>query len=278
MQVNSPEEKNYGSKRVLFNITLTENVEKIGYINWNDKVPKWKNLCKGCDEYGSIRKKTKNLNEGQNNITIKATDYFGQVKEENASLFIDSKEPKISKIEPTRNSVVNGSEFYIKYTEDDLQDITLFYGTGTESITKDDCLAGRNQECIFRNIDLTGYENQWIEYYFEVSDSVNTVQSRKTRVFVDTISPILTVNSPVNEAGYGRNVPFNMTVTEDVTLEYIDNFEVIPRWRRLTSNNDEYGSIKTKTKSFKKGIHNIQIRATDKAGNSVSYPISFDVT
>jgi len=78
-------------------------------------------------------------------------------------------------------------------------------------------------------------------------------------------------------ANYERRVQFNMIVSEDVTLEYIDYFDTNPRWRRLCSNCDEYGDSRTKTKSFKRGLHNVEIRAVDKAGNSDTEQISFNV-
>lgn len=277
LTVFSPQAGIFNSKRVPFNITTTTRVEKIEYINHNDVRPRWKVLCRNCDEYGFDRGKTKTLNEGENNITIRATDGFSNTKEENIILFIDSKKPRISRTEPRRNSVVNGSEFYIKYTEDNLQNITLFYGTGTEFITKYDCPAGKNQECWFRNINLSAYNGQYIEYWFEVSDLVNVAESRKTRIKVDTSIPVLTVNSPINGGTYGRKIQFNITISEEVDLEYIDNSETRPRWRTLCTRCDEYGNNRAKTKSLKKGLHNIKIRAVDKAGNSDTEEISFNV-
>jgi hypothetical protein len=275
LQVNSPDNIIYDSKRIAFNITTTDEVEKIEYINYYDNKPRWKILCRNCDEYGLLKKKTQTLNEGWNNITIKATDEFGQMKEENITLFIDSKAPVISKTEPKRNSVINGSEFYIKYTEDNLQKVELFWNPSQEL----NCFAGKNQECR-TFVDLSAFDGNWIEYYFEVSDSINIVQSKKTRVLVDTTSPILTINSPKNQIDgetYDRRVPFNITISEDVLLEYIDNSVASPRWRRLTSNSDEYGNTRKKTLTFKRGIHKIQIRATDRAGNSDIEAISFEV-
>ena len=274
MVVYSPKNIIYDSRRVLFNISTTDDVEKMEYINWNDKKPRWRILCRYCDEYGLLKKKTQTLNEGKNNITIRASDEFNQIKEENISLFIDSIKPKISKTDPKRNSVINGSEFYIKYTEGNLKNITLFWNPSQEL----NCSSGKNQECR-TFVNLTAFNGNWIEYYFEVSDSINIVQSKTTRVLVDTISPELTINMPKNLVSetYDRKVPFNITVSEDVLLEYIDNSVANPRWRRLTSNSNEYGSTRKKTLPFKRGNHNILIRAIDKAGNSDIEAISFEV-
>ena len=261
----------FSDKRVEINIVSLGG--EADYMKYSDNDGAIRTLCRNCDSYD--RRKT--FRDGFHELKIFGLFGIGEI-DYNINFTVDSTKPRISRTEPKRNSVINGSEFYIKYTEDNLQNITLFYGTN--QTTKYNCTAGRNQECIFSEVDLTGYKNQWIEYYFEVTDVARTVQSKKTRVLVDTTSPILTVNMPkdtdINET-YGRKVPFNMTVTEDVLLEYIDNSDVKPRWRRLTSNNDEYGSIRTKIKSFKRGLHNIQIRATDKAGNSDIKKINFEV-
>jgi len=279
MKIHSPEDGIYDSRRVQFNITISDDVT-LEYINYNDKRPRWKRLCKKCDEYGSSRKRMKSLEEGENNITIKATDKFGNTKEENISLFIDSKKPRISKIKPRRNSVVNGSGFYIKYLEDNVKELSINYNPSI-ILNTEDCISSRRYKECYYDLDLTDYDGQWIEYYFKLIDIANnTKESRKTRVFVDTTPPTLTINMPedmIDDESYGRKVPFNITISEDVTLEYIDYNDRRPRWRRLCSRCDEYGFNRARTKSFKRGIHNIEIRARDRAGNSDSESISFKV-
>ncbi len=270
--VYSPEDIVYGDGQVLFNITATEKVARLEYLNWNNNNPKWRILCKECYEYGNSKKKTQTLKEGENNITIRATDSFGQATEENISVFIDSKKPKISEIKPRTNAVINGSEFFIKYTEDNLQNITLFFNP---KITLENCPAGKNQNCS-TSADLSAYDGKWIDYWFEVGDAVRNVSSRKTRIFVDTTSPELKVNLP-KDALYLRKVPFDITVSEEVILEYFDSNINSPKWRTLCTRCNEYGYSKEKTITFSKGSHDIIIRAVDKAGNSEEKEISFEV-
>jgi len=272
LKVYFPEDTIYDSRRVPFSVSTTEEVAKIEYKNWADSRPRWKRLCRNCDEYGVSRKRTKTLKEGENIITIRATDSYGQINEENINLFIDSRTPRISRTYPRRNKVINGSEFYIKYTENNLENITLFYGTEDTTKYNPECDAGRNKECIFNDVGLGGYEDTWIEYWFEVNDAINTKESRKTKVFVDTVSPVLDVEFPKDGEIYGRKVPFDITVTEDVTLEYQDN---LGRWRRLCTRCDGYGNSRGRTKSFRRGHHNVLIRAVDKAGNSDVEVINF---
>lgn len=258
LSVYSPEDISYEKKSVLFNITTADYVEKIEYINYNDKRPNWKILCRYCNEY--IR--NRNLNEGKNNITIRATDEYGQIEEKNISLFIDSKKPIIHSVIPTKNKFTNGNLFYIKYSEDNLEEVELFWNE--ESMVLN-CSSGRKQECT-TSIDLSSNDGEEIEFWFEVSDSINTVITKKTKVLVDTTSPILSINMPKN-ATYQRKVPINLSVSENVTIEYMDSWDERPEWRKLCSDCDNYGFDKEKTKSFRKGIHELIIKATDEAGN-----------
>ncbi|MBU3906741.1 MAG: lamin tail domain-containing protein [Nanoarchaeota archaeon] len=264
LSVYSPQNGTYGSRKILFNITTTEDVERIEYKNWNDKKPKFAELCSNCNEYGFSKKKTKTLNEGQNNISIRASDSYGNVNEQNISFFIDSKEPIISKTEPGKNSVTNGSKFYVKYSEDNLQRISVIFNNTEVNLTG--CVSGKNKNCSI-NLDLSGYNGRYIDYQFKIKDSINEVLSKQTRVLVDSTSPILIVNSPAN-ANYTRRVPFNISITEEITLEYYDNSIFNPKWRTLCTRCDKYGDTRLKRISFKSGNHDLLIRAVDEAGNS----------
>jgi len=277
MTINSPFEKIYSERGIVFNITLTKEA-KLEYKNWNDNTLKWKTLCSNCNEYGESRIKRKSFSEGEYNITIRATDDVGQVKEENILFSVDSKKPKISKTLPKRNSFTNGSDFYIKYTEDNVKNVSItIQGSEIQVYPVDisKCVESKKYTECFVDLNLSDYDGQSIEYWFEVSDYVRDVSSRKTKVKVDTTSPVLTVNSPENNLTYGRKVVFNISVSEDVKIEYIDNSA--SRWKRLCSNCDEYGESRKKTKSFKRGVHDILIRATNKAGNIDIKEINFDV-
>ena len=87
----------------------------------------------------------------------------------------------------------------------------------------------------------------------------------------------ITNSFPKNETYYGRRVPFNINISEKVLLEYYDEDSRSPRWRRLCSNCNEYGISRSKRKSFTRGIHDLLIRATDKAGNSDIQEITLEI-
>lgn len=261
MNVSSPQDGIYGTRIIPFNISLNTTVKILEYINYNDTRIRWGKLCKDCNEYGNNSRRTKILNEGNNTITIRATDSFGNVKEKNISLFIDSRPPRIIKTLPRRNEVTNGTGFYIKYTEDNPKKIELFWN-GNKTLN---CTPGINQECRI-DVNLSDHDGKFIDYYFNVSDLVRTVKSKLTRVKVDTTPPVLNIIMPKDGETYGRSVPFNITVSEDVLLEYYNKSDSRPT--TLCNNCDDYGNSTKKTKSFRKGSYNLLIRATDKAGQS----------
>jgi len=279
MTIYSPQNINYSSRRVQFNITLSEE-GRLEYINYNDRRPRWRRICSSCEEYGYSSKRTKSMKEGENNVSIKLTDQFGIMEEQNISLFVDSKKPRISRTYPRRNKVTNGSDFSIKYTESNVEEIELFFNSSNLSsrIELYNCSSGRNQECSIR-IDVSDYDGQVIDYYYNITDTVRTVSSRLVKkVLVDTTDPNITINIPLNDSVSGRRVQLNITVSEEVLLEYYDDNTYRPRWRRLCSRCDEYGESRIRKKSFYfTGQHNVLIRATDKAGNTDVKEVSFTV-
>jgi hypothetical protein len=275
MNVSSPESKVYDIRRIPFNITLNRKVELLEYINYNDIKPRWKRLCKDCDEFGFSKKRTKTARVGENNISIRAIGGFGQTIEENISLFVDARKPKISKAEPRRNSVTNGSDFYLKYTEDNLVDVLLSWNP-TLNLNSFCNESGKNKECFF-NVDLTGFENQEIEYYFNITDiSGNSDSSRITKVLVDTLDPEL---NSFNYSMIGRRIEFEFNITEINfdEINYIDLEENKPRERRLCTRLDNDG-ICEKRKTFRKGFHNLVINVLDDAGNSVITNVNFTIS
>ncbi len=255
-----------------FNITTSEEV-LLELIDTSDLRPRWSALCSNCDEYGFTRLRTRTFRDGLHNLIIRATDKAGNSAQASVNIEIDSKAPVIISTEPRRNSIFNGSQFEIMYTEENLQEVALSFNP---TILLQNCLAGSRQSCS-TFADLSSYDGTFIEYFFQVSDELQTTTSRTTRVFVDTTSPILTINSPEDSGIYDRRVPFNITITEKSDLEYIDNLNNNPRWRTLCSNCDEYGFTRLRTRTFREGHHDLTIRAVDEAGNSDQQEISFTV-
>lgn len=273
MTVTSPLEIMYPKKSVPFDIEATETVAKIEFIDNDAKNPAWKVLCRECNAYT----RSQSLNDGAHNLTIKATDHYGLVREASVSLFVDSKSPIIFSTSPKKGSVVNGSSFSVNYTEDNLAGVTLFYGNDVDGFTSVlmDCVPGIKKGCV-TSLDLSAFDGLSLDYYFQVNDSANSILSKKTQVKVDTSPPLMTLNSPL-AGSYAKSVPFNVSVSEPVRLEYLDLSQG-SRWNTLCNQCSEFGLSRLKTKTFKPGSHNLLVRASDKANNLDVEEVSFVVS
>ncbi len=272
INIISPMQDNiYDDRRIPVIILLSEEAE---YLKVSDNGGRFRNLCRNCDSLGFWSTRIMGFDEGFHELEFVAV-FSDRTVSQNVSFFIDSKDPTITKTTPARNQVTNGSDFSVKYTESNVKEILLIWNP-TINLTGQ-CASGEDVICNVPQVDLTAFDGQEIEYWFNVTDIAdNTDSSIPTKVLVDTTSPLLTVNAPVNTA-YGRRVPFNLSVSEDVTLDLIDNSDLSPTWKRICSNCNSYGLTSLRTKSFKTGMHDIVIRATDKAGNSDSEAVSLDV-
>ncbi|HLD97715.1 MAG TPA: lamin tail domain-containing protein [Candidatus Nanoarchaeia archaeon] len=275
--INSPVSTNYNERRIPINISVEGEEALLQYINYNDRVPRWKRLCTTCSEYGDSRKKAIFFNEGWNNITVQAVGKLsGGIVEENIVFFIDSVAPRVSSTYPSNNKLTNGSLFKVKYSENNLDNISLVIN-GNEVI-RDDCMSGRNQECNFSvNFSEFNINDSQAAYYFELRDLLHSIRSRLVRVYIDDTIPVITVNLPENITYIDRRIPINITVSESVRLEYKDITEIRPVTRRLCSNCGEYGNVRGKTSIFKSGYHELEVKATDRAGNSASTIVAFSV-
>ncbi|MBU0761265.1 MAG: CehA/McbA family metallohydrolase, partial [Nanoarchaeota archaeon] len=255
----------YPERRILFDVEATEKLDKIEYIDYSETRPRWKRLCSKCEEYSL----EKSFTEGEHEIAVRCVPYYGEPEKHELVFTNDYKDPSISRTEPRRNDFTNGSDFMVRYTEENVEEISLFWNP---SITKTDCESGRNQECYF-NINLTDYDNQEIGYYFTIEDIAgNTDESRLTEVKVDTTSPVL--NNPDSfwwrgEGRYEKYVYFEFDVTENDfdEINYIDWEDRNPRERRLCSRlRDEI--CETKKRFDIDEDHNLTITILDEAGNS----------
>ena len=244
-------------RRIILNVSLNEEGEI-----WYKTNRRFKRLCKDCDSY----LKKKSFDEGNNSLVVRAVDEFGNYNEENVSFFVDSKKPRIRKIEPRRGFATG--EFLIKYREDNVEKVSLFYNN---SIVFGNCFSGKNEECIFE-INLSSYEGSEISYYFEVEDVAgNKDRSRNYSVFVDTVPvEILELNHSVVE----NYVYFEIELDSEARyLKYIEN----GREKRLCSRCDNYGIDRVRKKRFSEGIHNITVFTEDEAGNEDREEVIFEV-
>jgi len=258
LNVYSPENKLYNNKKIVFNISASEILYKIEYINYNDASPRLKSLCTNCEEYGFLKLRRITLNEGDNNITIRGTGEFGQVVEKNIFLKIESKQPKIIKTFPERGFV--SGIFNISFEEENPMNVTLSYGNigigfRIGKVDLPNCVLERKKWSCGINVNLFDFDGQEIEYYFSVVDVANNTAISKIRSLdVDFTPPI------INEFGYtimGNRVKFDFNITENNfnRINYIDYNEKAPRQRALCTTLKN--GICIKKISFPIGEHNL---------------------
>ncbi len=256
----------YKENRIKFLINAPKKLDKIEYIDFSERIPRFRILCRDCTEY----KKAVSFTDGEHNIIVKCNDEESKSEDYPISLSVDSKEPNILSIRPGRNSFTNG-EFTVKYNEDNLKYARLFWNP---NLTMNNCPSGRQQECKIK-VNLSSWNGQQIEYWFEIEDIAgNKDISNKAPVFIDTIHPI------INQFDYsidGFRVKFIIGIIESNlgAVEYIDYNDRIPRWKALcfSLRNNACNT----TKNFRRGNHQLEIKVIDKAGNFVIKNIEFQI-
>ncbi len=233
---------------------------------------RWNRLCSSCQSYSGI----KTFGEGNHSLIIKGSSINSGIKYLNNTFFIDSKDPQISTTKPSSRKYTNGSDFYIKYTEDNCRTLRILING--QQVYSNTCQSGKNIENT-SPLDISSFNGQEVEYKFLITDIANnTDESRPTKIKVDTTAPeIKDFTTPV----IGRYVYFNMTILNEDRysfnkVEYFDSFDgTRARWKSLCTslkNNNCYKKV-----SFSTGSHNLIVRTTDDAGNSDTETLSFTI-
>ena len=262
----------------LFDIDVTElNLAEISYIDNNDERPRLKRLCSSLVD-GRCSKRV-SFRDGLHEVDIQVTDKAGNSVGEHISFFTDSKEPRITRTEPTRGFA--DGNFELQFSEENPKSIILHYGNSeTEYRNKEvdivnECYEERRRQYCSTKVDLKDYDGQEIEYWFDLIDIVdNSVESRHTILAVDTTYPV------INNLEYSIDryyVYFDIDITEEnlYGVEYYDHSESTPRWKRICS--ILYNGKCEKKVYFGRGLHDVDIQVTDKAGNSVGENIDFEI-
>lgn len=173
--INLPNGEWYKSRKLLLNISLNEKAKELNYILNN----KLKKLCVGCSFYNRLT----SFAEGQNNLNVQAKTYNNLTFNKYVTFNIDSISPKISKTLPSKTG--NGA-FSVQYTEANVKEVKLFYGTDPFNLDNSkefSCLSGIKVSCS-DFADLSSYNGQYIYYRFLVKDDFATVYSKTTKTLV----------------------------------------------------------------------------------------------
>lgn len=264
----SPNKAIYNATSILLGLNSTYTFSKIEYVDNLDSGGKWTSLCTNCNYYS----KAKTLKEGNNTLIFRGILPDGKNITNQTKLFVDSKKPQISTIKPVSMKYTNGSDFYIKYSEDNCKALKLIMND--VEVKSGSCKSGKNIEEAF-TYNLSKYNSQSVNYKIKIIDIAdNFVESRATKVKIDTLSPVI---KDLKYPTSGKYVLFNMTILNENAnsfgkVEYMDNGG---RWTSLCTslkNNVCYKKILLKT-----GTHSITIRVTDEAGNQDSKMISVNI-
>lgn len=271
IEIHSPKNKTYDQRRILVNASVM-NKSKYIYTSLNGE--RFSRACSDCNSAVY----TDYAREGSNELRIMAMNYDGSSFSSSMNFFVDTKKPTISKVVPENKEYSKGiTRFSIKYTEDNLENMSVFYGASAlNEFVMPDCPSGRYQEC-FADIDLSSYDGKQVQYYFVVRDQVHNVSSTINTIFIDNKVPVVTVSSPeakppVFQGLYTtRRIPLTVNVSENV--ERLEMSIDWGRFSRLCGNCNYYNRVR----SFDEGKHTLTIKATDKAGNEGYAEVQFIV-
>ncbi len=273
LTLNSPvQDALYTSRSVLLDFNLDE-VADVYYLDNINGRGRWTRVCSNCNAGQSYSRK-RSFTEGLNNLTFKAKDVIGNTAYLDVVFFIDSKEPKISGVEPRTEFI--GSTFYVSYTEENIDEVKLHYGnsqTGFNELTLTGCPSGTKQSCQI-DVNLIAYDEQEIEYWFVVKDMAGNIdESKVLSAKVDETFPI------INSLDYrtdGKYVYFDIEVDEanfdEVSYSYIDTKGKLKE-KKLCSK--LINGVCEKKVSFKDGTHGVDIVVTDEAGHAVAQNVEF---
>ena len=262
IEIHSPKNVTYDRKNILVNVSVTNNSKYI-YTSLNGE--RFSKKCSDCNSTSY----TDYAIEGSNNLTVSAINYDNSSINQSVSFFVDTIKPTVIETDPKNNEYEKGIvNFTIRYTENYLKNISIFYGTNTlQEFVMKNCPSGRNQECS-SEIDLSSYDGKKVQYFFVIRDQTHAINSRNSTIFVDNTIPIINITTPESEIYNITSLLLEINVSEKVALKSsIDG----SNFRSLCSNCNYY---KSRT-SFSQGLHNLTIKATDKSGNEAYSSVIF---
>ena len=166
----------YNSRKLVLNISLDEKVKELRSYILNNKLKK---LCVGCSFYNRLT----SFAEGQNNLNVQAKTYDNLTYNKSVTFNVDSTRPKIAKTLPSK---IGSGNFSVQYTEANVKEVKLFYGTDPFNLDNSkefSCLSGIKMSCS-DFVDLSAYNGQYIYYRFLVRDNFTGMYSKTAKVNV----------------------------------------------------------------------------------------------
>ena len=213
--------------------------------------------------------------DGNWDIDVIVRDEAGNSVSQALSFLVDSKKPKIKSTSPKKGFA--SGEFNIEFVEGSPVSSVLYYGVSEDmreaNVNLGGCLIDGEKYSCGVSVDLTDFEGEDITYWFSVKDvAENVVENKPVSLTVDLTYPVLVNSEGFWVQGMGKDnryIYFDMEIDEDNLDEvsYIDWNDKNPKWKKLCSKLDSFNKC-IKKKSFKKGVHDVDIQIIDEAGNA----------
>ncbi len=223
-------------------------------------------LCKECSSVN----KTISANDGNHTLKIDALK-DGVTIEKIIIFSVDSTKPRILSFESAAEKL-NGT-FLLSYTDVFLRNVSLYYKTNTTPFTKKietHCPRGEKQTCVLTQ-DLSSFNHNTLSFFVSLADSFSVINSTVQKNEVDTLSPSITIISPLDKS---------ILETKVVTLqlssnEIVDTLYAIDKERPRSFCSRCTSELRKRTLSD--GNHSLNVVATDLGGNTYSSQTSFTI-
>lgn len=178
VRINSPVNSSfYKSLSILLNISTSE---KVALLDYSLNSGKYNRLCGNCNGFAGFKR----FEEGENELIVRATTYSGRFYFNYAFFKVDSKAPVIYETYPFKKT--NGT-FGVRYSEDNLIRVVLFYGPNLNYSSEFNCLSGQNTWC-FGYVNVSAWQGKKINYKFVLEDIFRSKDSKVKNVIVDLSS------------------------------------------------------------------------------------------
>lgn len=174
------------------------------------------------------------------------------------SLLVDTTYPLVNITYPINGSY-NSLPLSINYTVSDTNLGSCWYKNNTN---------GLNNLVCGNNITSLNLVQGWNNYTIYANDTVNHISSSSVRIFIDTIKPVLTINSPSNTTYTSNSLKLNVTSSETISSYW------------YTLNNDQTNTTFTNGQNitFGAGPNNLKVYANDSAGNVGNTSLTFSIS
>lgn len=269
LQIHSPNFAFNDSRRIKFNISATQPVDILGFIDLNDPSPRFKRLCTNCEGYGFDRNREVVFNDGAHRVQVegrKGTHVITAL----AEFIIDTKKPTIRSVSPSRG-LVNGN-FNIVFEEANPDEVVLHIEAENESrtvsVNPDSCELDsqrRVRTCkVFANLEE--FHDSLVKYWFSIRDITGAESKSKIyTLLVDSIEPKIEEAS-FNQSGKIFKLTLNITEENLAQVTYRDSADPKQQEKRLCAKLKKGICLGT-VRLTKNGNHTLSFKAYDAAGN-----------